>query len=179
MKLIFQNISNFILFCILNLFLLGFQTTFWKQVFNSESAPQLWIPVLVYWALYRPFHLGLLMCYVLSVMLISFSASGLGTQLLVLSLLFGLIQAFRSRIYYTGALFYMAVSGASTLAYPILHFVVSNMIESNPMYSVPILTWLMCVLLTMLFALLLFPIGVAIDRWTGQQHINEITGDIV
>lgn len=179
MKRQILTVANIFVFLILAILLLGFQSSLWLQLFGHFPAPQTWIPIFVYWILYRSAREGMLMTYLLALTISSSTAFALGYLLFVLGLLYLLVKAFKMRIYYPGPLFFMVVVGGCTLLFPFMHISISWMFENNPIKYPLIFTWIISSLMTMLFGLILYNLFIWIDKVTHKDLTPELGGEFV
>jgi hypothetical protein len=153
-----------LVFSFLQLLLITAQTSLWMQVLGDFPAPQFWIPVFVYWSVYRKPHESVAMIYLTTFMAGSLTALPFTLLLLVLSLVYIALYYLKDRIYWSGSTFYMLACGFSALCFPVLHLTVSWIVEANPIHDIEIFHWIISILMTMLLSLLLFRFFAFVDR---------------
>lgn len=156
-------------------FLTGFQTSFWFQIFGDWPAPQLWLIIVIFSALYRRSFSGLLSIYAFGFFVTSFSVLPLKVMYLILLELFVVIHLVKNRIFWTGPGYFTLMVGFGTFCYEIIYLLTSVWIEKS---SAPLLigTRLVHVILTPLFGYLLyFPLS-ALDRLTLDKITTESGG---
>ncbi len=168
------NISNYLLYIGVTIILTSLQCSLWMQFFFYFSAPQMWIPVLAYWATYRNLSEGLLMCYLLVVVTVSLSAVPLSLLLLLNLLCFLLAITIKQRIYWLGPTYLMLVTGIITLSFPIIHFLLSWAIEPNPISDPEIIDSILTGLLTSLMALPLYFLFRKFDTFTNKELPTDV-----
>jgi hypothetical protein len=157
-------IANLSVFAILQLLLISLQTSLWMQIFGDFPPPQFWLPIFVYWAVYRRSYESILMIYLSMLMVGSMTALPYGILLLILVVLYIGLYYLRDRIYWSGSTFYMLACGFSTLVFPIAHLVISWILESNPIHDPELFHWIISILMTMLLSLPLYRILSFVDR---------------
>jgi len=148
-----KTLSNFSLFTFIALVFCSLQSSSWFFLFNQHTSPQTWLPILVYWSLYRrPFE-SLIMIYILSFTMTSQTATPLGMILTLQISLYYTAYTLKSRLYQPGAVFFMTATGILTLLSPIFHLILSYFLEVNVIDQFYFMDWVLNALLTSLFAL--------------------------
>jgi len=169
---------NFALFTLLALFLIALQTTLWLQLFGDLPAPHTWIPILVFWILYRPASQSLIMTYAVALVLASSTVLYLGSILLLCACIYLLIQAVKMRIYVPGSIFFMALCGLAGLTFPILSYLLSWILDPNPLSNPRVLSWILSTLLTMLLSLALYPLLTWLDRVSDKSSSTTLSDSL-
>lgn len=172
-------IGNYAAFALIGLALATLQSSLWMQVFGSFPAPHLWLPIAIYWSIYRKPQEGILICYVLSIAIAPLTAAPMGILLLLLLILWGCVYVFKRRIFWPGTTYFMLVVGAATLALPILHFILSWIFERNPTSSFYFFEWIMKSLLTPLVSIPLLVLFQKIDMLTHKEIPTETGATIL
>jgi hypothetical protein len=173
MKTLGQYFSNYLVFVIALLLLAALQSSLWLQLFGWFPAPQLWMPILVFWVLYRELWEGVLMVYLLTVVLSGFTALSF-PHFLAVNLLTCLALVFaKRRVYWAGATFFMLATGACVAFFIFFSLLVSWRYDNNPVQDVSVFGWLMTLLLTMLVSLPLHFVFSWFDRFTHKEHPTE------
>lgn len=170
-------IKNFALFLITLLLLTTLETSLWLQIFGSFPSPSFWIPVLVYWSIYRSHKQGLIMSYLMAFVISPLTALPLGMFLLINLVLFEFAYFARSRFYQPGVIYYTLVCGLITFLLPIVLFLLSWLIEKKPLMDLqffalflkPLLTMLVCIPLSFLFMFFDEKTDVSLPTETGRQ----------
>lgn len=170
-------IKNFALFLSTLLFLTTLETSFWMQVFGNFPSPSFWVPVLVYWSIYRSHKQGLIMAYLTAFVISPLTALPLGMFLLTNLVLFEIAYFVRSRFYQPGVIYYTLVCGVITFCLPIVLLLLSWVIENKPLMDLhffalflkPLLTMLVCIPLSFLFMLFDDKTDIALPTETGRQ----------
>lgn len=166
------NFVNFFLFFLAIIALIGLQTTFWFQMFGNLPAPMLWLNIVLYLTLYRKPAEGLISIYALGLFLNPFTAMPLGIIWIMSLLLFGGMLSIKKRIFWPGSRYFFAASAGMTLAYHILYFLVSRIVEPVPA-PFHFFQRLSEVIFTPLTAIPIFTLLTAIDRWTNKETLPE------
>ncbi|MCB0415450.1 MAG: hypothetical protein KDD50_14030 [Bdellovibrionales bacterium] len=171
-KLIFKNYLFFIIGATL---LSSFQTSLWVTHLNGLPSPNFWMPTLAFWALYRHEKEFLIMIYLITLILSPLSGIPLGLFLLNNTIITLVAYFVKQRLYQPGVIFYMLICGAMTMSYPFIYWLLSHLLEENPINSFSIYNWMMQTLLTTLVALPLYMLYVWIDDVT-QMELPTETG---
>src|SRR5688572_24837556 len=100
---------HFSIIFIFSLFLAGFQTSFWFQIFGAVTPPLMWLVVLTYIALYREGVLAVFQVLILTMMLAAFSVTGLKVFYGTLMFYFIFIYILKSRIFWSGAGYFLMI----------------------------------------------------------------------
>ncbi len=177
-KQIWLRLFQFTLFLAALILLSTMQTSFWLQVFGYWPAPNMWIPVLVYFALYNqiiPLFWFIYLCFwVLSTL--TLIPDGI---LILLIMSIGLFtRFFKRRIYWSGSTYFMLACSGASLLFNALHCILSLSFEADPMRSPQIATWLGQALLTTIPAFILFPIFQWFDKLT-QRESTEASAELI
>lgn len=167
---------NVMLFILLALLLAAGQTSLWLQIFGYFPPPALWIPVIVYLALFRSALHLIIVAQLVAIALSSTTAMPEGIMMIA-CLAVGLsVQVFKARIFWTATTYFMLVCGLATLAFHIFQMLASWVVVDHPLTSPAISDWIIQSLLTPLFAPLVFPIFRWFDHITQRAEPPEVTG---
>ncbi len=170
----YKNIfSNYAYFFVILTTLCSLQSLSWFFIFSPYSAPELWLPGLTYWSLYRKPHESFVMIYMLSFIVASLSATPIGMILLLQAGLYLFAYGIKSRFYQPGGVFFMTACGAMSLFSPVLHLILSYFFEPHPITYFHFLDWIISALLTTLVALPLHILFVFIDDKTNMVLPTE------
>ncbi|MCH2534777.1 MAG: hypothetical protein MK008_10085 [Bdellovibrionales bacterium] len=170
-------IKNFAFFLSTLLILTTLETSLWMQVFGTFPSPSFWIPVLVYWSIYRSHKQGLFMAYLMAFIISPLTALPLGMFLLTNLVLFEIAFFVRSRFYQPGVIYFTLVCGLITFSLPIVLLLLSWLIENKPLkdlqvfalFMKPLLTMLVCIPLSYLFMYFDDKTDIALPTETGRQ----------
>lgn len=169
-------LANIVLFLLATLLLAGAQTSFWLQIFGYFPPPALWIPGLVYIALFRSTMSAVIVSHLIAIAIATSTAMPEG-QVMVSCLAVALsVQVFKTRFYWTATTYFMLVCGLATLVFHIYQFIASWVITDHPLTSPSYSAWIIQALLTPLFAPILFPVFRWFDQITHRTEPPEITG---
>lgn len=171
-----KSVLHFAVFCLFHFLICSFQTTFWFQLFGQTPAPQLWLSILVYWSLYHSMVATLPMLYAITAISSSLSSAPAGSLLLLISALFGAIVFFKSRIYWSGPLYYLLVSGLTSLVAPLFYMIISWFVDDQPVRSFEFFHWVLSTLLTMTVSLALYRFYSLLDRLFLSDQLDTISG---
>lgn len=157
-------ILNLLVFCVAQIILVSLQTSLWMQILGSFPAPQLWLPGFIYWSLYRRPPESIAMLYLTVFMAGSLTALPYSLLLLILVFIYVGVYFLKERIYWSGSTFYMLACGFAVLLFPFSHFVLSWILEANPIHDPELFNWIISILLTMLLSLPLYHLFTFIDH---------------
>lgn len=158
------EILNYICFLFVVTFLISLQTSLWLQLFGFFPAPYLWVPTLCYWAITRDWVRGSIMAYLLSLVLFTFTGLALDIIFTSVITLYVILYMLRNRVLWRGHTYFSLACFVATLAHPLLVFIFSNFLETQPVRQFLFFDWILSPLLTALAALPLYNILIAIDR---------------
>lgn len=172
----FRNLSftNYLLFLLLTLILTSLQCSLWMQFFGYFPAPQMWIPTLAYWAIYRDTGEGLIMAYLIVVSTISLSAVPLSLFLGIVIICFLLAKLIKERIYWRGTTYLTLISLVLALAFPLLHYLLSWAFEPVRITDPEALDNILSALLTALMSLPLYFLYAKIDELTKKDLPTDV-----
>ena len=160
-----------ILLMLLTVVLLGtIQSSFWFQVFGYIPAPALWVPALIFVAIFRSGIEAILLSTLFSFGLSTMTAMPPGLLVTSIFLVTVCARVFRKRIYWPTSSYTMIVCGFGALFFHIFYLILSLIVETTKLSSPEIVDWIAEGLLTSLFAPTLFVLFHWIDRLTGQDE---------
>ncbi len=160
--------ANVFLFLFATLMLATLQTSLWFQTFGYFPAPALWIPCLIYVALYRSTLEVIIYSYLTAFVLASMTAMPEGVLMVTCLAVALTTQVFKKRIYWMSASYVLMVCGLGALFFQIYHWI-ATYIFGEPITSPAVIDWLIEALLTPLAAPVLFPIFRWFDRVTDRD----------
>jgi hypothetical protein len=166
---------NFLIFLAALLVVAGIQSTLWFQFFGNVPAPLLWLNLIVYMTLYRKPFPAIFMIYAMGAILLIFTAMPLKMMLFSLLILFVLVYGIKSRVFWSGAGYYTIMCGFSAVAYHLIYFFLSLVMERNPA-SFEIVDRLVQIILTPTFAFLMYWVLARIDKVTQDELVHEPGG---
>lgn len=152
----------------------GFQTSFWFQLTGGAPAPQLWLLILLYLVLYRPYPHIMLGAYGFSFVLKSFSAIPFGIIWPLLFLLISPASYVKSRMFWPSTRYFIIASACFVSAFHILIFLLSHALDPNPT-TLSFFSRLSEIILTTVFAAPLYWFLLWVDKWT-RPEIGDARG---
>ncbi|WP_413584618.1 hypothetical protein [Bdellovibrio sp. HCB274] len=175
MKIRWNATLNFFILLAILLIVAGIQTTLWFQFFGNVPAPLLWLNLIVYLTLYRKPFPAIFTIYAMGAILLIFTGMPLKMMLFSLLILFTLVYGIKSRVFWSGAGYYTIMCGFSAVAYHLIYFLLSMVLEKNPA-SFEIVDRLVQIILTPSFALPMYWILAKIDKLTQDELVHEPGG---
>jgi len=174
-KIQWSKVLNFILLLFVLVFSAGFQSTFWYQLFGTVPAPMLWLCLIVYVTLYRKLYSALFTIYVMSLVLMGFSAIPMKMLLVSLLLVYLILYSIRSRVFWEGPAYYTIMCCVASFSYHVIYFFSSWIIERN---SVPVdfLDRIVQLALTPAFCVPMYWVLTKIDKMTLEEMSSETRG---
>jgi hypothetical protein len=170
---------NIAFFAILTSLLSALQTSLWFQVLGPFPPPQFWIVILTYSILNRHLWEGVLMTYILTLVIASFTAYPIENFLLVNMGCLMFISFIKNRIYLSSPTYFMLMSGSTLLVYDILFTILSQFADKNPIHHPAVFDWIISLLLTMLASLPLYRFLKWVDNWTDRNETAETTSGMI
>ncbi|MDE0119993.1 MAG: hypothetical protein OXM55_08320 [Bdellovibrionales bacterium] len=161
---------NYILMIIFILFIAVIQNSLWPSVFGTHIPTYLWIPCLIYWALYRKTGETVFMLYFITLNTTATSPLLTGYLLIFHSLALIVLFLFK-RIYYTSWVFFSTACAFSVLFFPIPLWFLSRIINGT-MYLHGFLPWIGGCIITWILS---FPI-LGLLKWIDHRTIGKSAG---
>jgi hypothetical protein len=174
--LIALNIALLIIFAIL---LSALQTSLWLQVLGPFPAPQFWIVILCYAVLNRHLSEGILITYLLTMAVSSFTVYPAENLLAVNMGCLMFIVFIKNRIYWSSPNYFMLMSGATLTVFYFLFFILSQLVDANPIRSPALFDWIISLLLTMLISLPAYRFLKWFDKMTDRDETAETTSGLI
>ncbi|MGZ3775647.1 MAG: hypothetical protein ACXVCY_16860 [Pseudobdellovibrionaceae bacterium] len=175
MKIRWNIILNFLILFAGLIFLAGFQTTFWFQIFGNVPSPLLWLNLVVYVILYRKPFPAILTIYAMGFILLAFTSMPLKMMWITLLLLFLLVYGIKSRVFWAGSGYYTIMCAFSAVAYHVIYFLISMVIEKNAA-NLDLLERLVQIILTPSFAFPIYWILLRMDKISQDELMHEPRG---
>lgn len=175
MKIHWNTLFNLSLIFAMLIFLAGFQTTFWFQLFGNVPSPLLWLNLVVYMILYRKPYTAILMLYAMGFVLLAFTAMPLKMMLISLLILFTLVYLIKTRVFWSGSGYYTIMCGFSAVAYHVIFFLASMILEKNPA-NLELLDRVVQIVLTPSFAFPIYWVLSRIDKATHDELLGQPGG---
>ena len=172
MSLARLNPLNLILILLLTVFLSGFQTTFWFQIFGSLPAPLLWLNLVLYLILYRKSLESVLTIYAMGILLHPFTAMPLGYLWLNLLITFVIMTFVKKRVFWTGSRYFFLASIGIGFTYHVSYFFVSRGFETNSA-SLNFFHRFFEIVLTALASIPMYALLAWIDQITSKEILPE------
>lgn len=160
------NYASFLIFAVI---VVSLQTSLWLQVFGFLPPPYLWIPILCYWAITRHWVRGLIMSYLLSLVLQTFTSISLEMIFFSVISLYVIMYLLRDRLLWRGHVYFSFSCFIATLLHPILVFVFSHIVDIQPVREFHFFGWILSSLLTALAAFPFYTFLLWLDRITFGQ----------
>jgi hypothetical protein len=178
MKEKFLLAANLGIFAMATLILGTIQTSIWFQIFGHFPSPALWIPCLIYIALFRSTLEAIIFSYLTAFLLSPLTAMPEGILMIVCLALTLSAQVFKKRIYWSGSTYFMMMCGFGSLVFNAYHLAASRVIGDFPLMSPEISSWLIQALLTPLFAPGLFRIFRWFDSVSNREQSPEASAQV-
>ena len=124
-------VANYALYLCVTALMVAFQKSAWFQILGTLPPPQLWIPVLAFWFLYREPHESVIMTYLVTAMISSQTSLGFSHFLAINIFLFAIVWLIKQRFYWSGSSFYILISGSITFGFFLCQWLLSLLIEEN------------------------------------------------
>lgn len=175
MKIRWNSILNFLALFAGLIFISGFQTTFWFQVFGNIPSPLLWLNLVVYITLYRRPFPAIFTTYLIGFSLLAFTAMPLKMMWINLLVLFALVYGIKTRVFWVGSGYYTIMCAFSAFAYHITYFLSSMVIEKNPA-SFEFIDRITQIIITPLFAYPMYWALEKIDKLCQDEVVPESRG---
>ncbi|NQZ02617.1 MAG: hypothetical protein HRT45_18300 [Bdellovibrionales bacterium] len=170
--------ANYFVFLLITAILVAFQCALWFQFLGSFPPPQMWIPTLVFWFLYREPIEGVAMAYLLSGLLATQTSLPFSSFLTLNLLLFAVAFLLKQRFYWAGVSFYTSLCGACTFLFLVFEYLLIRLLDSDFTGFPEVLSWLLTPLLTMAFALPLYFLFHSLDKVCEKVQPREVTGGV-
>lgn len=147
----------------------GLQTTLWFQFFGPIPSPLLWLVLIVYVSLYRSQPWSLWIIYALSFVLLSYSALSLGLIWALMLILYTSVTSLKNRFYWGGVGYFTLMVFFASGLFQMSYWILSQIVEKNPSQFL-VYSRLGQILVTPLFAPVLFFLLKFLDRWTLEEE---------
>jgi hypothetical protein len=171
--------ANILLLVLTVVILATLQTSFWFQVFGYIPAPALWIPALIFVAVYRSGIEAMLLSALFAFALSTMTSMSDGLLLSSMFLVTISARVFRKRIFWPTSSYTMMLCGFAALFFHIYYLILSLLFEQIKVSSPQIIDWIAEGLLTSLFAPTLFALFLWIDRLTGQEEASRSGTEVI
>ncbi len=175
MKIRWNIILNFLVLFAVLLVTAGIQTTLWYQLFNDVPSPLLWLNLVVYVILYRKPYPAIFTIYAMGFVLLTFTAMPLKMMWITLLILFTLVYGIKTRVFWSGSGYYTIMCAFSAVAYHVIYFVSSMVMERNPA-SFEIVDRIVQLILTPSFAFPMYWVLAKIDKISQDDLVHEPGG---
>lgn len=175
MKIRWNIILNFLVLFAVLLVTAGLQTTLWYQLFNEVPSPLLWLNLIVYVILYRKPYPAIFTIYAMGFVLLTFTAMPLKMMWITLLVLFTLVYGIKTRVFWSGSGYYTIMCAFSAVAYHVIYFVSSMVMEKNPA-SFEIVDRIVQLILTPSFAFPMYWVLAKIDKISQDDLVHEPGG---
>jgi hypothetical protein len=170
--------ANVGLFVFATMILATMQSSLWFQILGYFPAPALWIPCLIYVALFRSTLETVIFAYLTVFLLSTMTAMPEGILMVSVLALALSAQLFKQRIYWSGSSYFMMMCGLGSLGFNLYHLAATQLIGSTPLTSPQISDWLIEALLTPLVAPGLFKVFRWFDHATNREQTPEASAQV-
>jgi len=171
-------VSNYVGYLLGTALMVAFQCAMWFQFLGTFPSPQLWIPSMVFWFLYRDPLEGMIMMYLLCGLLSTQTSLPFSSFLIICSALFIIVLLIKQRFYWSGGSFYTVLCGAFCFSFFLFEYIGSHLFEPNPIAMPSLWSWFVSPILTMIFALPLYFLFHSFDRFSHKEQPREATGGV-
>lgn len=120
------------------LLLCGIQTTIWPALFGHIQSPQLWLPWVIFLALYRPHFEALFVSYIFGMIMLGFTSLGLKIIWPAMLILVGVTSFTKNKLFWPGLRYFTIATALSCLLWNVTIFVMSAILENPSAPLVPI-----------------------------------------
>ncbi len=175
MKIRWHAFFNFLALFSILIFVAGIQTTLWYQLFGSVPSPLLWLNLVVFVTLYRKPMPAILTIYAMGFILLVYTGMPLKMMWISLLILFTLVYGIKTRVFWSGPGYYTIMCGFSAVAYHLVFFLISMVLEKNPA-NFQFVDRLVQIILTPSFAFPMYWVLAKIDRVTQDELVHEPGG---
>ncbi len=167
-------LSHLFLFFSILLVMMAFQGAIWLQLFSQFPSPCLWLTFIVYGAFYRQLPETIALTYITSLIAAPFVNIPIGLMLACNSILMVLLLIIKSRFMVSKPIFLSLLTLLITLLFPVTHYILSMIIESNPIQNFEFFSWIISALLTALFSVALFQFYIWFDSIMAKSWPSEL-----
>lgn len=151
----------------------AFQTVFWFQLLGHLAPPLLWLSVINYVILARRAPQALFFVYLLAVAAGTLSATSLGLLMIVIFFYYWLVLLVKNNFYIESTSYFVLINFGGAVAFHVLYFACSNLIEDNPT-KLLFLDRITQILLTPIFSV---PMYFLLKKWEKFTKAPEIYMD--
>lgn len=173
MRGLFLGLANTIIILLITLFLAILQISLWPQLFGRIPGPQFWLITLSYLVIMRSFVEGLVMTYFLSFLVAALTVMPLNIVLTIHVVLFCGGSLLKRNIFWASSTYLMILSGLACLSFPLIHLLISWLLENNPNRSPDIFYWLVSGCFSSIVSPLLFYVFDSIDQLMKKEQPPE------
>lgn len=165
-----QQASYFFLLALSTQFLVVLQTSpsFWGALplLKHLPAPIAWLPVVVFFSLFRGIYSGLLSCFLLGLILAPTTASSVGHIVLTSLIILALCKAIKSRVFSPEIRYFFILTALSIFFANLNLWVIALLQDDHGGSFPPLHRWLGQALTTLPVALVIFHLHIVIDKIT-------------
>lgn len=148
--------------------LCGIQTTVWPVLFGHIQSPQLWLPWVIFLALYRPHFEALFMAYFFGLIMLGFTSLGIKIIWPALLVLVGVTSFTKNKLFWPGLRYFMIASVLSCVLWNVTILILSAIMESPPAPLVLIERTLEF-LLTVLASPIVYALMMGLEKFRPQE----------
>lgn len=166
---------NYFMMILSTLVITILQNSLWPSFFGTNFPIYLWIPFLIYWALYRKTGETVFMVYFITLSVASTSSVLTGYLLSCNSLVLLTLLVFK-RIYYTSRVFFSTACALTLMFFPILLWLLSQIMNGRTFYFYGFIPYLTGAVVTWIFSFPLLNLFQWIDNLTITKSAKHSAG---
>ena len=166
------KILNWLTITLLLAVFCGLQSSFWYQLTGGAPAPQLWLLLILYLALYRTYIQAMISVYALSLVIKAFSAVPLSMLWSTLFLVVTASSFIKGRMFWSNTRYFVIAAASFVTSFNLIYYVLSKLIEENSV-TLSFFTRLAEIALTTLCAAPVYWLLLAIDKWTLPEVVER------
>lgn len=168
----------YILYFLILIILLGaFESTIWKNLFETIPSPLLWLSVITYTCILRSPFECLILIYTSSFILQTMTVLPIGFLIFIETIILIFIKVFKNRIYWDGRSYFVFLNCIGILFFHLIHIFLSNIFEENPLTHIQPLNWIGEIIIftlisPVMYTLLSFILPLGSSQLDDGVHIN-------
>lgn len=120
-----EELTNLVIYCVINYLLLGVQSSLWPEFFGSFPAPMFLLYSLIFFALYHPPKWVYVFVGISLVLFTAFSAVPIEIYLFLLILITTSLQLLKKRVFWQGVTYYMLCSFIAIFLFHLGYYILS------------------------------------------------------
>lgn len=176
MKLPWQPVLSVLFLLVVTAALTSFQTSLWVLALGGFPPPLFWLMMLVYVGVTRTPGPAVLIYYPMTLIISSFTVYPFEHFLLLNMLLLGAVLLVKGRIFWPGPTYFTLLCGSLSLVAPIVFWMISRVLDKNPVFLPEIFTWVVSGLMTMLVSLPIYRFLEVVEKAIQAEGRSERLG---